>query len=229
MYLYLLEQGISSPPQIAKGTGIARTNAYHLIRSLVEKGLITEDRSRKRFTYTARDPKATLAILERKREAMEKILPDLQALHKNQKNKPVIQFFEGEKGLLELYEKSASAKEAIYAIGSTEKMEAALPGFLEKYQRQVKKKGIIFHDLLSHTARGKTREIIKNILGALYEQKFLPKQYGDIPTDILIWDDNAAFITFEEPFFGTFITNEHLADTFRMLFKIIWTALPKEG
>jgi HTH-type transcriptional regulator, sugar sensing transcriptional regulator len=229
VYLYLLKQGVSSPPQIAKGTGIARTNTYHLIRSLKDKGLIEENRSRKRLAYIARDPKATFDILERKRQAMEKILPDLRALHKRQENKPVIQFFEGRKGLIELYEKSVLARETIHAIGSTEKIESVLPGFLEKYQKQVKRCGLIYHDLLAHTARDKTQEVVKNILGALYEQKFLPEKYGDISTAILIWDDNVALITLEEPLFGTLITNQYLADTFRMLFKIIWTALPEQG
>jgi len=184
--------------------------------------LVDRQERGKRYIYLAGDPSATLRVLERRQSAMEMILPELESLYKNQKNKPVIEFYEGKEALKELYMKSVGAKEEIHAIGSTERLEKALPRFLSRFQKAIKQKGLVMHDLLTPQARGKTGKVIKETIGALYSQKYLPENCGDVPTDVLIWDDKIALITLEEPLFGTLITNKYLADTFRTFFKLMW-------
>src|SRR3989344_4302687 len=98
IYLYLVEHGVSSPPQIAKGTKIAITNCYPILRSLKEKHLIDPASPRlrgARKNYLASDPNALLAGLERKKQAAEELLPDLRALYTTQANKPKIKFYDG--------------------------------------------------------------------------------------------------------------------------------------
>jgi len=66
VYLYLLENGVSTPPQIAKGTRIARTNTYHILRGLSEKGLI-ERQEKALFTHLpTRPPFFALLSAEKK-------------------------------------------------------------------------------------------------------------------------------------------------------------------
>ena len=226
VYMYLLQEGLSSPSQIAKGTGIARTNTYHVLQSLKEKGLIEQQKKGKRFAYIATDPSATLHVLEKKREAMEAILPDLRALHKKQKNKPTIRFYEGFDQVRTIYEQTLDAEE-LFATGSTEHLERISPGFIDWYRKALDKKKVIMHDMPAHTAREKTGHELKEALGGLYSMRFLPEKYAEIPTDLLIWDDTVALIALEEPIFGTVLTNKHLADTFRMLFKMAWTSAEK--
>ena len=86
----------------------------------------------------------------------------------------------------------------------------------------VKKRGLILNDLIASTAKEKTQKTLKGVIGALYNQRFLPDKYRDVPTDVFVWDDNVALFALEEPLFGTLITNRHLADTFRMLFDLAW-------
>ena len=72
IYLYLLQQGQSTPPQISIGTGIARTNCYHVLRSLKEQGLIKEEETKKRKAYLATDPQALLLNIEKKKFEQQK-------------------------------------------------------------------------------------------------------------------------------------------------------------
>lgn len=221
VYLFLLEQGVATPSEVARGTGIARTNTYHVFQGLEESGLIEKRKYGKRYKYVAKSPDATLGVLDRKREAMEQVLPDLRALHKKKKNKPVIHFYDGWSEVKDIYTKSLKAEE-VYWIGSTESLANQDKKFFSQYQREVKRRGIIGHDILPEAARGKTGDEIRKILGALYEQRFVPEEYGDIETDMIIWDDNIGLISFDKPVFGTLITNKKLADTFRILFKLSW-------
>src|SRR6185295_4136554 len=81
IYLWLLENGLSTPPQISRGTNIARTNCYNILKSLLEKDVVDEKLKGKKKVYIARDPKALKLNLERKIESVTRLLPDLEAIH----------------------------------------------------------------------------------------------------------------------------------------------------
>lgn len=224
VYLYLLENGISTPPQISSGTAIARTNCYHILQSLKEKGLIAEQRKGKRKAYMAKDPQALLLSLEQKKEAVEILLPDLRALYTTQKNKPKIRFYEGLEEVKEIYWQSLEAEE-IRAIGSTKQLSDLDSQFFIRYQKEVAKRGIVFYDILTHASGEKAVQETKSILKGLYDVELLLPQYKDIPTDILLWQDSIALITLQEPIFGTVLTNPLLAQTFKTIFSVMWEKL----
>lgn len=221
VYLYLLENGISTPPIVSRGTKIARTNCYNVLQSLTEKGLIEEQKVRNKKSYLASDPESLLRNWQKKKEAIEKIIPDLRGLYTTQKNKPKIRFYEEKKQVKEIYENSLQAEE-ILAIGSTDQMSILFPDFVNYYFLELKRRQIIFYDILTNKSK-KIAEDSKNLLRGIYDYKLLPLDYKDPPTDILIWENNIALITLREPIFGTVLTNQLLAQTFKTLFKLIWT------
>lgn len=223
-YLFLLENGASSPAQIAKGTGILRTNSYHIIQSLLAQNLIQATPAGKRQAYIARDPEALYQSIETKKQAITRILPDLRGLYTTQKHKPKIQFYDGLEQLKEVYWRSLEAKE-VFAIGSTNTLDAVLPDVYRRYIQAVHDRGIFFHDLLTNPSQSKTGPYMKNKLKGMYEVKYLPKQHQDLPTDLLIWNDSIAHVTLEAPYFATVITSPLLAQTMRSLFWTIWERL----
>lgn len=228
IYLYLLEQGMATPPQIAKGTGIARTNTYHILRSLKEQRLIKEQYKGKRKIYLVDDPSSLSTALERKLAHLETLLPDLRALFKQQKNKPAIKFYEGFDEVHEIFAQTLAAEE-ILGIASTNQLAALTVreahGHMEWYSREIKKRHIIFRGILTADSREQGTRI-RELAGALYEPRYLPERHADVPTDILVWNGNVALMTLEEPVFGTVLANKPLADTLRVVFEVLWNALP---
>lgn len=221
VYLFLLQYGAATPPQIAKGTAIARTNCYNILQSLKEKGVVAEQQAGKRRRYLAHDPQAFLANLDRRRETLEQLLPDLRALYGKQKNKPVIRFYEGFDEVKELYALTFETKDKLRALGSIESLGEVDQDFFVHYHKELKRRGIVLSDILTYASREKGAKETKAILGALYDFKFLPAKYADVPTDMLIWDDNIAVITLEEPIFGTVITSPLIARTFKVIFDVL--------
>ena len=219
IYLYLLENGVCAPPIIATGTAIARTNCYHILQGLKSKGLAEEQTKGKRKVYLPRDPRALLHALERKRDVVERMLPDLQILYTTQKNKPKIRFYEGWEEVKEVYWETTKAQE-IRAFGSTKRLSDIDPQFLAKYWDLIKKRGVIFNDILTAESK-ESMEEFRKILGELYDVSLLPPEYGDLPTDMLVWDNHVAIITLSEPIFGTVLTNASLAKTFRVILDIM--------
>lgn len=224
IYLFLLEQGVSSPPDIARGTKIARTNCYNILKSLKQKQLIAEQTKNKRKVYLANDPQALIKDLETKKETMTQLLPDLRALYTTQKNKPKIKFYDGWKQIKEIYWQATQAKE-IFAIGSTKHLNEIDPVFFSKFIKELKNNNVVLHDLLSYSSKEKTLPDTSNILKGLYSAKLIPEKYKNFRTDILIWDDNIALITLEEPIFGTILTNPLLSETFKIIFNIVTDSL----
>ncbi len=222
VYLFLLEEGLSTPPQISSGTRIARTNCYNILVSLKQKGLIEPQQRQKRKAYLATDPQSLMQSIEKKKEIIEQILPDLRSIHTYQKNKPKIKFYEGWEEVKEIYRNSLQAKE-IFAIGSTNGISDIDKKFFDTYRTQIKENKIVYHDILSNSSRGDI-QVTKELLKGYYDVTIMPTRYKNFQTDILIWEDNIALITLEEPIFGTVLTNKLLAETFRIIFNVM-----KEG
>jgi sugar-specific transcriptional regulator TrmB len=227
VYLFLLENGVSSPKAIAKGTGLQRTNSYSVLKSLKDKGLIEQQNKNKVQVYVALDPQALVFNLEQKKEAVKLLLPDLRNYYLNQKNKPKVRFFEGWKEVKNIYDETLQAKK-IVGIGSTLHMSQIDSKFTEYYQKELAKKKIIFYDILTSASKI-TLPQIKILLGGLHQARFLPSRYKDLPTDILLWEQNIALVTFKEPVFGTIITNDFLTQTFGVIFQVLWETLGDEN
>jgi sugar-specific transcriptional regulator TrmB len=224
VYLTILENGLSTPPQIAKATGIARTNCYVILNELKAKDLVEEQEHGKRKAYVARDPQALLISLQEKKETAELLIPDLRALYATKMNKPKIKFYDGWEEVKQIYWQSLNA-EKIYGLGSTEKLSALEPEFLKKYEKELSRRKIIFYDLLTLASKDRTAKFLAEARGSLHEIKFLPQKYGDAPTDILIWRDTVALVTLDAPVFGTILTSPTLYKTFALIFDMLWEKL----
>lgn len=223
VYLFLLENGISTPPIVSQGTKIARTNCYHILNELKNRDLIAEQKLGKRKVYLAHDPESLLRGLERKREIVSQILPDLRGLFTTQKNKPKIRFFDGIDQIKEIYQMSLTSKE-ILGFTSMDKFLEFSGDFGESYMRQAGEREIVFKDVLSASSRNQGAEKIKNILGGYYDYRILSAEYKQFPTDMLIWDDNIALLTLNEPVFGTILNSKTLSNTFKIIHDVMWRA-----
>ncbi len=220
IYLFLLQNGISTPPIIAKGTNIARTNCYNILNSLIEKDVVDRIQKGKREAFVARDPETLKLNIQKRLENIDRILPDLRASYIIQKNKPNFSFFEGWEEVKQMYNKSLDSKE-IYAVGSAERIVQIDQDFFENYIKKVKEKGIKFNDILSADSKNMSAPKIQAINEVMHSIKFLPEKYEEQLTDILIWEDNIALIVLDEPIFGTIIKSKPLADTFRLIIRAL--------
>lgn len=224
IYLYILQNGLSTPPQIAKGTGILRTNCYNILETLKEKDVVEEQKRGNRRIYIARDPESLKLSLERKIEAVDRILPDLRSLYITQKNKPVIRFYDGFEEVKNIYT-SITKAESVYSLGSTEKLRELDPKFFAQFVEKLEKNKVIFKDILTASSKQYSAKTIREIRNSLHQIKFIPEHYKDLSTDMLIWEDNIALISFDEPIFGTVITNKNLTNTFKTILSIIWDSI----
>ena len=224
-YLFLLKNGFSSPSQVAKGTGTQRPHCYEILDSLLALGLIvTQKTKNKRRLYAARDPQALLETIRRKEESFQNILPDLRGLYVTNKNKPRIQYFDGIEEVKEIYKLSLEAIE-VFGIGSTARMQEIYGDFFMWYQKEIKRRNIVYHDILTRSSGEKALPLTKEILKGLYDAKLLRTDEGEAALDILVWNDNVGFIAHDQPIFGTVVTSQSFATMFKMIFNALWSRM----
>jgi hypothetical protein len=188
---------------------------------LEEKNLISRQQKGKRNVYVPKDPKATLRLIDQRREAMEEAIPELEALYKKQTHKPSIRFYEDFEEVKEIYIQTLKA-ENVYASGSIEKLNKKSPAFFNYYRKMLNKKKIIFKDLVGYYTDNENMQKTISLVGDLYDVRFMPKTLEEVGADILIWNDSVAWVILEEPIMGSVIESPHLAQTFKALFELAW-------
>jgi sugar-specific transcriptional regulator TrmB len=73
VYKAILKNDNLTPVALAKSSGVKRTTAYSIARSLVEKGLVVEDSTRRPRIFKAATPNEVLTIIENeKRRVLER-------------------------------------------------------------------------------------------------------------------------------------------------------------
>lgn len=226
IYLLILDKGLITPPQIARATKIARPNVYSHLETLCEKGLIEIQTKGKRKAYQAKNPDALLYTLERKKENIKKILPELSGLYSTPKNKPQVRYYSGPKEIEEIYLMILNCWEkSVYAYGGTQSVPKIMQNFWAKtWLPQIKKQNIMFKDT-SFASSAKTLADIKQAWGGLHDDRIIPAHYGETPTGLILWDNNIALMNYEEPIFGTVITNDNLAKALKICYEVLWDSL----
>lgn len=220
VYLFLLGKGYSTPKEISEGIGIQRTNCYDILYTLVEKRFVLVKTEGKKKVYGPEKPSQLLEYINDQKKEVEKVLPMLEAAYTLENQKPSVMFYSGFEEVKKIYNKSLEA-DTIYAIGSTKSISDTEDVFLHDYLKKVKAHKIKFNDLITGESLKQGKKA-KKLLGDVYDVRILPVEYNDQSTDILVWDNNVAFITLGDLPFGTVLENESMANTFRAIFQTVY-------
>lgn len=223
VYLYLLENGLSSTPDISKGTRILRPNVYNILRSLSGRGLIDSIPRGKRKVYAAKDPSALVKNMEQRTETISQLLPDLRDLYKAEKNKPTIKYLAGPTEIKNAFTEVVKTDEILF-IMSNKYIFEAYPAEFVNFRKAMMKQGTFIRQILTKGISAEVSEIVRQELKGYYDFRVMDEKYEDTPSVIRIWNDNVAIVTFEEPVYGTVITNKIIAGTFKAIFETMWKA-----
>ncbi|MDB5265006.1 MAG: Transcriptional regulator, TrmB [Parcubacteria group bacterium] len=102
VYQAVLRSGAIAPADLAKASGIKRTTAYSVARSLVDKGLLSEDATRRPRVFTPSTPEQVSGLIETERrqlvlkeESLNKVAAELAKLSaKTTYPVPTVRFIE---------------------------------------------------------------------------------------------------------------------------------------
>lgn len=225
IYTALLELGPSSVSEIAIKAKVNRTTAYDILEALVFHGLVTHVKEKKKH-YSAENPELLISFLEKqskdfaeKASAAKKILPELKSIYNAAPRKPKVMYFEGDDGLINMYEDSLTAKTEILSWLNTEKTMTFSPKYFNDYYKRRAKKGIHIKAIVNDVPT--SQEIDKRNKEEDREMRIIPKEMMNIVPECYIYDNKVAFMSIEERF-GVMVESKDIAVAQRKLYELAW-------
>lgn len=226
LYLVSLETGPATIAKLAQKSGVKRGTIYEFLGEMLEKGLLEATVSGKRKLYAAVEPKKLEKIIDRQKEILNSLIPDLSLLISSGQDKPKIKFYEGREGLLLVYNEILDLPESSEIVGYAT-FEGVYRVFTEnsianyikmRVARKIRQKLIMPSDKFTqnHTDKDELRETI-----------LVPKEKFPITSEINIYQNKVAIMSLGEEKVAVVMESKQVADTQRAIFNLLWENLKK--
>jgi len=232
IYLHLLKSGSSTAYEIGKQTGIYRVHVYDKLEQLMDKGLVTHVyRGAKKYFQATHPSKIKHYLEDQKRvlevqeQAVDSILPELEAMTRIPKEDTFVEVFKGNEGLKYFLKDIIKTKKEVLITGiDDQKYQDALSIFMKQYFRDLRNNNI------------KERVITLKKLGVfLFEKELAPtthyrflteKQFN--PTNTFVYGNKVVIVTWGTPVMAVMIKNEAIAETYRNHFEHLWNVASEQ-
>lgn len=218
IYIELLNNKPLTAGQIAKATRINRSVVYFVLDSLIEKGLVGSVIIDGVKRFSANDIISLKEFVERKEEVLRELLPKLKSINGRDSNKVKIEVFQGINGGLAVMKDLISTGEDYLAFGEDLSFQNVFGTIAEQYIRKLKEKKIKEKLLVP---KGQ-----KVLMSDYTEVRYLPKEMK-LPTMTAVYGNKVAIAIFQKPYHAIVIQSDDLAESYRSLFKYLWSVAKK--
>jgi len=225
-YLALLELEDALVSQIAEKTRINRSLLYTILNDLANKGIVTYIIKNNVRYYRAAEPNKILSMLKEKEKMFKSIMPELTLLHKPRTNKPIVEILEGREGIKTILNDILKVNKEWDAFGAPGKGPEILGDWVEAFEKERAKFGIILKAIFTKTEEGLKRGYdlakLKNT-----NIRYMPVVYGS-PASNYVYGDRIAIIFWYKEFpFAIRIIDKSLAESYKNHFMALWKVAKK--
>jgi sugar-specific transcriptional regulator TrmB len=224
-YISLLELEVATAGDIAKKSGLNRSSTYVVLESLKKQGLVSISGDKNIVHYIATSPQMLLKTAEDMatkqeeiRKKIDKILPELSALHKDTKIKPRVKIYEGVQGFINAFNDTLKSKEKLIRVFSslTERARLLPPEYFPLYIQNRRIAGVHMHGI--HPDEEVGRRLLKINSDGFDTQLLIPKDKYKFPADIGIYDNTVTYMSAEKGGFAIIIESKEMADVMKNIF-----------
>lgn len=226
VYLTMLKLGSSLASKISEETKINRSHTYQLLERLISKGFISYAIRENRKYFSAVNPEKIIELVKEKEQKMKNILPNLLELFSFQKEKPIVEIFEGKEGIKTILMDILRVKKEWLAFGSSGKGQEILSFYAEHWEKEREKLKIPLRGILDKSETGLKRG--KELSKRKYTQiRYTLEKYSN-PASTWIYGDKIIFIVWsKEHSLAIKITSKDITDNYRKHFEILWHSAKK--
>ncbi|NOS66979.1 MAG: hypothetical protein HOO67_01265 [Candidatus Peribacteraceae bacterium] len=231
IYLALLSLKVARASSVAKVARQSRSHTYLILRTLVEKGLVSEIERGKVIHFVAEPPQRLLGYLDDRKQQLEELrplvegaLPFFSAITSQFVGQPRVTFLRGIDGMKQVYRDML--KKDFCALFNPEAMYEAFGGNVvtQVYGKYAELHG---RDLLvdSPSAKQYMKELKQ---GDAYQIRLLPKSVT-FGTDTIVTSDTVALFAYDLDRTIVRIENANIAASFRAWFEVLWARSSPSG
>lgn len=228
VYLALLELGVGSAIGIARKSGLKRPTTYVILDELIKRGVVFMVPRSKKKLYRAIPPQTLFENYGERFEKAKGVLPEIQAISRQDSYKPQVLLYEGVEGVKEALRygtKNLAGKEikGFYAKTTPEIMKE-FDGYKE-YNNFLKENGIKMRGI---APKDPSLESFRT-QDVEYGRKFREIPREEYSADIAI-EIGDTFVRFFDPvnLQGLIIENHAITKTLGEIFELVWTQTEKD-
>ncbi len=234
IYLLGIKLGPQSAANIARNTKIPRPSVYDILKNLSKRGIVSQQKKSDRTLFIMISPENLINFLEREKEnfiqqkereknQVLEILPALKSIELKHLKKPKVEFFEGEKGLQQAYERTLKSKnKTIRAYANVKEMHKTLPNFFPQYYVRRTEKNIKINTIMPDNKESINRQ--KKDSQELRKSKIIHHKDFEFTPEINIFDNTVLYASWKEKM-AILIESEEIADFHKKMFDLLWKKL----
>lgn len=227
VYLACLELGNATAYSVAKKVGFKRPTVYDIANQLMREGLLHKSMRGNVKYFSPADPEKLIRLLKTKEKNIREIMPELQNLYNSPKTKPLIRYFEGKEGIMEMYEDSLHSckkgDEILAYVG--EDVLRHLPRHAEDYVQRRVEKGIVLRGIYK-----KEKELIKYTEKSQEQLRFakvIDEKDFPVSNETNIYKNKISIASYGTEMFGMIIESAEIARSQKAIFELAWTGAEK--
>ena len=227
-YLSLLELSQSLASKIASKSKIPRASIYDILERLQQEGLVSYITKDFKRYFSASEPKTIIENLDYTKKRIKDILPNLEALKKNNQPMSKTEIFEGKNGLQMIMNLMLEEKN-LFVLGASRKSSEILPFFVDKWhkeriKRKIKTK-IIYNDIEGiHSSVNKSIKILGS--KKIWDYRFLHTDYLS-PVMTIVFGNKVALVNWIKNPSVILIENRDIAETYKQYILRLWELAKK--
>lgn len=230
VYLVALEVGSQPASTIATRVKLPRNTARFILDKLVDKGIMKKSMRANTQLYAPEEPKTLLNLLERERinvnasiddkvKELTEVMAELETRYRPESRKPKVTFYEGDEGVIKVYEDTLTSDETIRSFFSFDALHGVLPEYFETYYNRRAAKDISARSISPDTELArKGHKISKKVAR---DSKLVPSDKYNFSPEIQFYNNKVSITSLKEKL-GIIIESEEIYNAMIVVFELAW-------
>lgn len=232
IYVTLYTHGPQTMSELARNSGVERTQVYRLLPTLSENNLVEIESEYKRNVVKA-SPIENLQILLARREQelqnLQDSLPLLErTLNQRMTSSPEtkVQFYRGTEGVKQMFWNETKATTEVLSLLYENMQIKTNSKFFERWvakcnQDDIKFRGIVSDDFLTSQKTWYDQHANERL--ANWQQRYVSPEVFKVSHSTVVYNNVVAHYNWNEAeVFGVEVYNQQIADTQRQFFELLW-------
>jgi sugar-specific transcriptional regulator TrmB len=230
VFLAVLGHGEQPASSIGKLVRMPRNTTRFVLDRLAERGLVKKRVVGNGQYYSAEEPESLVHILEKKRidenaridakvADLNAVMAELETRYHPQGNRPKVTLFEGDEGLIRVYEDTLTSSEDLRSFASFDSLHGILPDYFEAYFKRRSEKKISIRSI--HPDTPLARENVKLDKKALRESRLVDADRYNFTPEIQFYDGKVSITSLKERL-GIIIESREIYDAIAVAFELAW-------
>ncbi|MBU0471299.1 MAG: hypothetical protein KKF89_01740 [Nanoarchaeota archaeon] len=216
VYLTCIKIGQATANRIAELSNLARSTTYDVLDKLKTLGLISTYVKDNKIQFVANSPDILITSLTERKNAIEKIIPNLKEMYQKLEDKPYTEVFQGKIAIVKIFDEILNNAKELKVIGSQGNALEKIGYHPEKFRLKRIKNKIQIKQILEVSKESKE---IKN--DEYTEVRFL-KSLNKSKEGMFIFDDYVYHIIFQYEISAIKIKSKDHVNAMNIMFDELW-------